>query len=77
MQEEWPTLPEFKKGVTMKSLGVRWKEHKSSLYRRYILKKSDVDPRAKYHIPPHVWDEFVGICSTPEFLVLFIICTPN
>ena len=77
MQEEWPSCSEAKKADIMKALGKRWKEFKSSLYRKYILERSDEDPCAKYHIPAHVWDGFVRNCSTPEYLVLFIMCTPN
>ena len=57
----------------MKALGNRWKEHKSRLYRTYILSENDEDPRARYHIPPDHWDEFVRHCSTDEFKVLYII----
>ena len=76
MQENWQA-PEDKKDVIMKALGVRWKEHKSHLHRRYILQESEEDPCAKYHIPRHVWDEFVRNCNTDEFKVLFIIFTAN
>ena len=78
MQEEWPSCSEAKKADIMKALGKRWKEFKSALHRQYILGQSDEDPRAKWHIPPHVWDEFVRHCSSPEFqVVLLIICNAN
>ena len=73
LQEEWPNLPVGKRDVVLKSLGNRWKEHKSRLYRAYILSENDEDPRARYHIPPDHWDEFVRHCSTDEFKVLYII----
>ena len=73
LQEEWPNLPVGKRDVVLKSLGNRWKEHKSRLHRNYILSENDEDPRARYHIPPDHWDEFVRHCSTDEFKVLYII----
>ena len=53
----------------MISLGNRWKEFKSKLYREFHLQNKDEVAREKYHIPLHVWDEFVRQRSTPEFLV--------
>ena len=69
MQEEWPSTPDERFVDIMKALGKRWKEHKSNLHRRYILSESEDDPCAKYHIPQHVWDEFVRNCNTPEYKV--------
>ena len=58
-----------KKDRIMISLGNRWKEFKSKLYREFHLQNKDEVAREKYHIPLHVWDEFVRQRSTPEFQV--------